>query len=80
MPAISTQAEYDLVREAIQRLTTLDSDGNPRNIVSINIDGFSATYSSGQLPELRQREIDLANRLVARNMRKRVTPDFSYDA
>ena len=79
MAALTTQQEYDLVREAIQRLTTLDAEGNPRNMVSFSIEGFSGSYSASQLPDLRQREIDLANRLAIGNARKRVTPDFSFD-
>jgi hypothetical protein len=77
MAALSTAAEYAAIREAIQRLSTLDSSGNPQNVVSINIEGFSLTYSAAQMPELQKREIELAKRLAVRNLRKRVTPDFS---
>jgi hypothetical protein len=77
MAALSTAAEYTAIREAIQRLSTLDSSGNPQNVVSINIEGFSLTYSAAQMPELQKREIELAKRLSVRNLRKRVTPDFS---
>ena len=77
MAVLTTQQEYTAVREAIQQLTTLDSSGNRRDIVSTSIAGFSVTYSSSQLPELQKREIELARRLSVRNLRKRVTPDFS---
>jgi hypothetical protein len=77
MAALTTAAEYAAIREAIQRLSTLDSSGNPQNVVSINIEGFSLTYSAAQMPELQKREIELARRLSVRNLRKRVTPDFS---
>jgi len=80
MAALTTQQEYDSIREAIQKLTTLDGSGNRRDIVSTSIDGFGVTYSSSQLPELQKREILLAQRLSIRNMRRRVAPDFSYEA
>ena len=80
MAAISTALEYQAVREAIQRMTTLDSSGKRRDRVSFSIDGMSVSYAASQLPWLQAREIELANRLCNANRRKRVTPDFSYDA
>ncbi len=77
MAALTTAQEYDAVREAIQRLSTLDSSGNPQNVVSFSIEGFAVSYSASQLPELQKREVELARRLATRNLRKRVTPDFS---
>lgn len=77
MAALSTQAEYDAIREAIQLLTTLDDDGNRRDKVSITADGMTVTYASSQLMDLQNREKELARRLTTRNTRKRVTPDFT---
>lgn len=77
MAALTTQQEYDAIRLAIQQLTTLDSNGARRDVVSTSIAGFTVTYSSSQLAQLQEREIILANRLSMRNMRKRVTPDFA---
>ena len=77
MAALTTQQEYDAIREAIQRLSTVDSDGNPRNVVSMNIDGFSVSYAASQMPDLQRREMELARRLSVRNLRKRTTPDFT---
>jgi len=79
MAVLTTSQEYQAVREAIQKLTTLDTDGNRRDIVSTSIVGFSVSYSASQLPELQKREIELAKRLSVRNSRKRVTPDFSQN-
>ena len=77
MALLTTAQEYAAVREAIQKLTTLDSSGNRRDIVSTSIGSLSVSYSSSQLPELQKREIELAKRLSVRQSRKRVTPDFS---
>lgn len=77
MALLTTKEEYDKVREAIQALTTLDADGNRRDVVSIGSDGMSTTYNASQLPMLQAREETLAARLTTRNTRKRVTPDFS---
>lgn len=78
MAALTTAQEYAAVREAIQKLTTLDDDGNRRDYVSIVSDGFSFTYAQSQLPWLQEREVVLANRMCTRNRRKRTAPDFSY--
>jgi len=78
MAALSTSAEYQLVREAIQLLTTRDASGGRRDIVSVSMGEHSFAYSASSLPDLQKREIELARRLSARNLRKRVTPDFSY--
>lgn len=73
MPALTTQQEYDSIREAIQTLT---ATGQP--VVSITVDGMSTSYQSSQLPQLMKREIELANRICNRNRRKRVIPGFDY--
>jgi hypothetical protein len=77
MAALTTAQEYAAVREAIQLLTTLDANGKRRDIVSFNIGAMSVSYSASQLPQLQDRERELAKRLTQRNSRKRVTPDFS---
>jgi hypothetical protein len=77
MAAITTAAEYQAVREAIQQLTTLDSSGSRRDLVSFTIDGQTYTYASNQLTWLQSREIELARRLTVRNSRKRTVSDFS---
>jgi len=79
MAAISTALEYAAIREALQRLTTLDDDGNRRDRVSVSVGDVSVTYSASQLPQLQDREEKLARRLNMRNVYKRTTPDFSYD-
>lgn len=76
MTAISTQAEYDAIREAIQQLTTLDGSGKRRDRVSVSVGSTSVSYNSAQLPQLEAREEKLAKRLSIRNVRKRVTPRF----
>jgi hypothetical protein len=80
MAALTTQQEYDAVREAIQLLTSLDSTGARRDIVSFNIGDMSVSYSSAQLNDLRSREVELARRLTIRNSRKRTTASFSGGA
>lgn len=79
MAAITTALEYAAVREAIQQLTTLDSDGNRRDIVTFTLDGMTVSYASNQIDWLQKRELELAKRLTIRNVRKRVTPDFSSE-
>jgi len=78
MAALTTQQEYDAVREALQQLTTLDTDGNRRDVVQFMIDGQMYSYAANQMKYLQEREIILAKRLCTRNRRKRTTPDFSY--
>lgn len=78
MAALTTAQEYQAVREAIQKLTTLDGTGARRDMVSVAVDGISTSYSASQLQWLQTREVDLANRMCNRNRRKRVSPDFSY--
>lgn len=73
MAAISTSAEYQLVREAIQSLTI-----SGQQTVSVTQDGMSVQFSQSQLPQLREREVELAKRIGNANRRKRTTPDFSY--
>lgn len=79
MAALTTAQEYQAIREAIQQLTTLDSNGNRRDTVTSSIEGFSVSYSSSQLQWLQAREVELANRLCNRNRRKRTSPDFSFN-
>ena len=77
MALLTTRQEYDAVREAIQYLTTLGPDAKPHPF-SVQMDGMSVTYGpSVTINYLRERENELANRLCSRNVRKRVTPDFS---
>ena len=78
MAALTTSQEYQAVREAIQQLSTLDSDGKRRDMVSFQVDGINMTYAATQLPQLQAREAELARRLTTSNQRKRTTPDFSY--
>jgi hypothetical protein len=80
MAALTTSQEYQAIREAIQKITTLDDSGNRRDSVSVSIDGMAVSYSSSQLSWLQAREVELANRICNRNRRKRTSPDFSYDA
>ena len=80
MTALTHAAEYAAVREAIQQLTTLNTDGSRRDVVSFQVDGMSVTYSAAQLPQLQDRERELLKRLSIRNSRKRVTPDFSGES
>lgn len=80
MAALTTSAEYQAIREAIQQLTTLSGDGTRRDFATVTVDGVSVTYGAAQLPVLQAREIELANRICNRNRRKRTSPDFSYDA
>ena len=71
MAALTTQQEYDTIREAIQTLT---ASGQQK--VSFSIGAMSVTYAASQLPMLEKREAELARRLSIRNARKRTTPDF----
>jgi len=77
MAALTTLQEYQAVREAIQQLTTLDTGGKRRDKVSVTVGDTSVTYSASQLQHLQAREELLLKRLSIRNVRKRVTPDFS---
>ena len=77
MAALTHAQEYAAVREAIQLLTTLDTSGNRRDIVSFSVDGLTVTYAASQMSWLQDRERELAKRITQRNSRKRVTPDFS---
>lgn len=71
MAALTTAAEYAVVREAIQTLTATG-----QAVVSVSLDGMTYTYSASQLVNLQAREIELARRLSIRNTRKRTTPEF----
>jgi len=73
MAALTTQQEYDAIREAIQTLT---ATGQPT--VSVTVDGMSVSYNASQLPQLTAREVVLANRICNANRRKRVIPGFDY--
>ena len=75
MAALSTAAEYDLVRQAIQALS-----GNASAVASFTVDGQSYSYRADQLPRLMEREAELANRMCNANRRKRTSPDFSYES
>lgn len=77
MAALTHVAEYAAVREAIQQLTTLASDGTRRDVVSFTVDGQTYSYGQSQLQWLQAREEVLARRITYRNVRKRVTPDFT---
>lgn len=72
MPALTTAQEYSAVREAIQVFT-----GTTQAVYSIQLGDISITYQSSQLRQLQERERELAKRLTVRNIRKRVTPDYS---
>jgi hypothetical protein len=78
MAALTTAQEYALVRGAIQALTTLDANGQRRDVVGFTVAGMSVSYSSTQLDFLQSRERELAKRIAVKNLRKRVTPDQSY--
>ena len=71
MAALTTSQEYAAVREAIQTLTATG-----KSKVSITVDGMSVSYNASQLPNLQQREVELARRLSVRNTRKRTFPEF----
>ena len=75
MAALSTSAEYDLVRQAIQTLS-----GNANAVASFTVDGQNYVYRADQLPRLMEREAELANRMCNANRRKRTSPDFSYES
>lgn len=72
MAAIALAEEYKLVVEAIQTLTSTG-----QSIVSFNIADMSVSYQASQLPQLRERQIELSKILNARNIRKRTIPDFT---
>ena len=73
MAALTTAQEYQAVREAIQTLTATG-----QAVVSVTLDGMSYSYSASQLTNLRDREVELANRICNANRRKRTSPDFSF--
>lgn len=77
MAAITHALEYQAVREAIQQLTTLGTDGQRRDAVSFSIGDLTYSFSASQLPALQARELELARRLTIRNVRKRTECDFS---
>lgn len=80
MAVLTTAQEYQAVREAIQQLSTLGTDGKRRDTVSFSVDGMSVSYAASQLQWLQAREVELANRICNANRRKRTSPDFSYPA
>jgi len=65
-------AEYANVVAAIQALTTLN-----QSTVSFTVDGMTVTYNQSQLPQLRERQRELARFITTRNVRKRTSADFS---
>ena len=71
MAALSTAAEYEIVREAIQTFNTGVS------VYSYSLGDLSITYNATQKEWLQAREIELARRLSQRNIRKRTRPDFT---
>jgi hypothetical protein len=73
MAALTTQQEYDAIREAIQTLT---ATGQPT--VSVSVEGMSVSYNASQLQHLAAREVELANRICNKNRRKRVIPGFDF--
>lgn len=72
MATYTTAQEYDLVRTAIQTLSTTG-----QAVASFNIGNMQVTFAASQLQWLQAREKELAKRLTQKNTRKRVTPDFS---
>lgn len=77
--AVLTMKQWHLaVLDAIQQLSTSDSNGKRRDFVSVSVGDISTSYSASQLPELVKLEEKLANRLNNRNRRKRTSSDFSY--
>jgi hypothetical protein len=76
MAALTTAQEYAAIREAIQKLTTLDENGERRDKVAVSVDGMSISYASNQLQSLQNRETELARRLTIRNARKRTVSSF----
>ena len=76
MTAMTTAAEYQAIREAIQLLSTLDGAGARRNAVTVSVEGMTVSYSASQMTELQNREKELARRLTIRNVRKRTTSTF----
>ena len=77
MTALTTAQEYAAVREAIQKLTTLDANSERRDVVSFTVGDLTVSYNSQQLPWLQEREKELARRLTCRNIRKRTQADFT---
>lgn len=78
MAALTTQQEYDAVREAIQRMTTLDANGDRQDFTSFQLGDLQVSFPAGiQLQYLQNREMELARRLGIRNVRKRTQSDFS---
>lgn len=67
--------ELELIREVIRNLELGLSEGNAP-IASYTIDGVSVSYSAAQLPFLREREKELAKRLLMREIRKRTYPQW----
>jgi precorrin-3B methylase len=70
MAAITTQQEYDAIREALQ----LFSQG--QSVAQVTQGDLTVTYQQSQMEFLEKREHELARRLSVRNVRKRTFPDF----
>lgn len=71
MAALSTAAEYQAIREALQIFSTGQS------AAQITVNGVTVSYQSSQADFLQRRELELARRLSIRNVRKRTRPDFT---
>jgi hypothetical protein len=71
MPALTTQQKYDAVNVAIDTYTAGGS------VYSFNLGDMSVTYRSDQIEQLTRLRDKFAHDLTMRNIRKRVTPDFS---
>jgi hypothetical protein len=71
MAALTTQQKYDAVCLAI------DSYNSGAAPYSFNLGDLSITYRSNQIDDLIKLRSVFAHDLTVRNVRKRVTPDFS---
>lgn len=74
MALLTTRQEYEQVRGVIQALMSAGT----ATVTMTGLDGMTVQYSQNQLAALQAREAELARRLTSRNLRKRVTPDFSH--
>jgi len=73
MAALTTAAEYDLVRTAIQSLYSTGALPPNFSLGDMTI----SDNVSVQIAMLEKREETLARRLNQRNVRKRTSPDFT---
>ena len=80
MALLTHAQEYAAVREAIQRMTVLDADGNRQDYTSFSIGDISVSFPpSVTIQYLQGRERELAKRLSIRNVRKRTISSFGND-